>query len=652
MGDLLLDGKIRSQETDIVFATPSAWAVNCRRIINPVKKSGCGWASIRYKGRKLDAFKNIWINRRNEERKKLCAEDDDYDSGLGKENMMLAPPPPPPVTSTGTSTTASTSASPSTPLSSHTAGSAMVTATTTTMASAAAVSSAVATMPKPPAPIRMPVKHHTIGSRTSMHDPNMLVECTSFSALGKIQPFLVSMSTNAVLVMDLHCHLSKSEVCGYLAGQWDVNAHNLSVTTALPCRSRLDDQTNGPMVEKEIRKEIEQRGLIPVGWYHSHPMLPAAPSLRDIDKQLDHEMHMKGSSDSSYTPCVGVICSPYFSDTSNIESSIVSYWVSPPPENKPLEYGKPMLMSYSVVQDANLPPEVLKEMAALMEFYKDVPDFIDFNSVYKNELTYLEKLKATLSPKFPRDQTDGVLWGFIRQLVTPGSEERDSDGNVKVYKPETTIVTTITTPTTSSGSSTLVVPVVSVGNRNSSACTSVGSSLNANCHTSATSTSSSTNTSNFFLGSDMTSAIIAAGKLPAGTSLMSVLPGNNQNMFLSPLGLNLLGTNNSNINKGCKTSCTSGSNLSNLATISSLSNLGNLGNLSISNLANLNNLTLSNLGNLSNLASISLSNKNSSGSSLNASNFRNNVNLSVSITNSCTHASNATSTSSVSLASH
>lgn len=80
------------------------------------------------------------------------------------------------------------------------------------------------------------------------------------------------------------------------------------MTTAFPCRSRLDDQTNGPLVEKEIRKEIEERGLIPVGWYHSHPMLPAAPSLRDIDKQLDHEMHMKGSSDSSYTPCVGVIC--------------------------------------------------------------------------------------------------------------------------------------------------------------------------------------------------------------------------------------------------------------------------------------------------------------------------------------------------------
>lgn len=177
---------------------------------------------------------------------------------------------------------------------------------------------------------------------------------------------------------------------------------DLTITTAFPCRSRLDDPTNGPLVEKEIRKEIELRGLIPVGWYHSHPVLPASPSLRDIDKQLDHEMHMKGSSDSSYTPCIGVICckcckrkvndskpnvnfswwcyfshvlAPYFTDTSNVESSIVGYWVAPPPENKPLEYGKPMLMNYTVAQDAVLHPDVVKElviMYAAMSFKSNV----------------------------------------------------------------------------------------------------------------------------------------------------------------------------------------------------------------------------------------------------------------------------------------
>jgi hypothetical protein len=57
-------------------------------------------------------------------------------------------------------------------------------------------------------------------------DPNTLIESTPFSTMGKIQPFLLSMSTNAVLVMDFHCHLTTSEVVGYLAGHWDVNAHS------------------------------------------------------------------------------------------------------------------------------------------------------------------------------------------------------------------------------------------------------------------------------------------------------------------------------------------------------------------------------------------------------------------------------------------
>lgn len=71
VGDLLEDGKIRSQETDFVFASPSAWAVACKRFINPDKKSGCGWGSVKYKGRKLDAYKNVWYKKKNEDRIKV-----------------------------------------------------------------------------------------------------------------------------------------------------------------------------------------------------------------------------------------------------------------------------------------------------------------------------------------------------------------------------------------------------------------------------------------------------------------------------------------------------------------------------------------------------------------------------------------------------
>lgn len=56
----------------------------------------------------------------------------------------------------------------------------------------------------------------------------MLIEAVSFTSVGKVQPFLVSMSSNACLVLDLHCHLKKEEVYGYLAGTWDLNGHSKS----------------------------------------------------------------------------------------------------------------------------------------------------------------------------------------------------------------------------------------------------------------------------------------------------------------------------------------------------------------------------------------------------------------------------------------
>lgn len=63
MGDLGADGTITWQETGQVFNSPSAWATHCKRLVNPAKKSGCGWASVRYKGQKLDQYKAAWLRK-------------------------------------------------------------------------------------------------------------------------------------------------------------------------------------------------------------------------------------------------------------------------------------------------------------------------------------------------------------------------------------------------------------------------------------------------------------------------------------------------------------------------------------------------------------------------------------------------------------
>lgn len=63
VGDLGSDGTITWQETGQVFNSPSAWATHCKRLVNPAKKSGCGWASVRYKGQKLDQYKAAWLRK-------------------------------------------------------------------------------------------------------------------------------------------------------------------------------------------------------------------------------------------------------------------------------------------------------------------------------------------------------------------------------------------------------------------------------------------------------------------------------------------------------------------------------------------------------------------------------------------------------------
>ena len=80
VGDLLPDGKIKSHETETIFLSPSAWAMHCKRIINPEKKSGCGWASVKYKGKKLDAYKATWMRK--------CAQQKDVNQEDGKHEIL------------------------------------------------------------------------------------------------------------------------------------------------------------------------------------------------------------------------------------------------------------------------------------------------------------------------------------------------------------------------------------------------------------------------------------------------------------------------------------------------------------------------------------------------------------------------------------
>lgn len=134
------------------------------------------------------------------------------------------------------------------------------------------------------------------------------MELSAFSAINRFQPFNVAVSSNVLLLMvgrqrqrldwlvphvnfflipffqDFHCHLTSSEVVGYLGGRWDTNTQRelpftsltlikkkmersvlfssawglflsvLTVLRAFPCRTRLADKDAASAVEEEVRR--------------------------------------------------------------------------------------------------------------------------------------------------------------------------------------------------------------------------------------------------------------------------------------------------------------------------------------------------------------------------------------------------------------
>ncbi|EFN75650.1 uncharacterized protein LOC105191201 [Harpegnathos saltator] len=271
--------------------------------------------------------------------------------------------------------------------------------------------------------VRVPVKHANLGIRSHAMDMSTMVELTSFSTLGKIQPFLVTVTSTAALLVDLHCHLTDKEVCGYLGGHWDINSHNLSITCAFPCRYSGKDKSAAAAVEAEIGRAMEWKHVTLVGWYHSHPRSHASPSLRDVDSQLDYQIKMKGPSDNGYIPCVGLICSPYNMDGNCYESNFNVFWSLPPPENRPHEYPRPMLLSYTLSQEHFLSQDTLEEIRRCIEYYKSEGG-IDFTANFNNNTTYLERLRCSLASKLPgRNRSNGSYWDVIREMICPGSED-------------------------------------------------------------------------------------------------------------------------------------------------------------------------------------------------------------------------------------
>ncbi|NWR77008.1 MPND protein, partial [Centropus unirufus] len=371
VGDLGADGTITWQETGQVFNSPSAWATHCKRLVNPAKKSGCGWASVRYKGQKLDQYKAAWL-RKNQPNvpsaeESLASEGEEEEMAEEEEEEA--------------------SREGRVPVQDPVAAKRLEERSKKQQCkSLAELAGTDHSHPgkRLESKTRAPVRYCTLGTRDSARNPQTLVEVTSFATINKFQPFNVAISSNVLLLLDFHSHLTRSEVVGYLGGRWDTNTQLLTVLRAFPCRTRLGDAEAASTVEEEVN---QPRGP----YYHGNP---------GVESKIAPFWVMpppEASGNWSWGGCVGWEGPQGQGVTPSRDSAIL--------QQRPSDYGIPMEVEVAYIQDGFLTNDVLQEMTLLVEFYKGAPDLVKFQEMWSQDQTYLDKLKGSLASRTPKDQS-------------------------------------------------------------------------------------------------------------------------------------------------------------------------------------------------------------------------------------------------------
>ncbi|XP_043075497.1 histone H2A deubiquitinase MYSM1-like [Puntigrus tetrazona] len=123
------------------------------------------------------------------------------------------------------------------------------------------------------------------------------------------EPYKVIVCAEALVVMDIHAHVSMGEVIGLLGGTYEEEEKVLKICAAEPCNSLstgLQCEMD-PVSQTQASELLGVKGHSVVGWYHSHPAFDPNPSLRDIDTQAKYQSYFSRGG----APFIGMIVSPY-----------------------------------------------------------------------------------------------------------------------------------------------------------------------------------------------------------------------------------------------------------------------------------------------------------------------------------------------------
>ncbi|PIK44006.1 Histone H2A deubiquitinase MYSM1 [Apostichopus japonicus] len=252
------------------------------------------------------------------------------------------------------------------------------------------------------------------------YDPFKLLECRHFNESNPA-PFAVTIEADALALMDLHAHLSSTEVIGLLGGNYEEHFNQLIIKVAKPCKSLstgLQCEMD-PVSQTEASVQIMSHGHQVVGWYHSHPAFLPNPSVRDVETQAEFQSWFGQGG----APFVGIIISPYQrSDTSMINCLMV----------KQVEYVadeeyQPFQFDFSTnIENAN-PGLLVQKSRELMEMFQGHPAPILMNELYNNTCTYLTTTLSSICSHYQSQEHKQIIQEELRRLLLP--TERENDNN-------------------------------------------------------------------------------------------------------------------------------------------------------------------------------------------------------------------------------
>lgn len=434
MGDLLANGFIRMSGTSHVFANPSSWANFCRSTIASCSKDGknygSAWSIIRYLGKRLDSYKLRWYRKQKKQFTGNGSPSMYSGANNGKRSGNLDMFGFSSFNPGGTNFAQFGGQG---GRGGHEMKNLVGFMNRERLWKLDKVSTGDAELKGENLNDQV-LDFATIDleKKDDLLDENTRISAVPFNSVLCIQPFIATVSTNVLLLVDFHSHLSSCEVNGYLGGTWDPRTQHLTICQAYPLWFDEVDTKESQILK--IKQSLSQKGLILVGWYHSHPTTTPQPSVGDIKKQLQYQKKMltglKGLTE--YSPCVGLISTPYYPKTSKLTTLFQMFWVMPIFTHNCRDFGRPMQISYSTSRDAFLTQDLLVEMRLLATHLNTRKEFIQFNSQFREDLTYWDKLYESIKRKLPCDlmepnsqamqadiQQQALMhfWTFLRSLL-------------------------------------------------------------------------------------------------------------------------------------------------------------------------------------------------------------------------------------------